>query len=154
MVRAAKLIRQDLFNNENEFEFTRLCCWSFHALLTYQLVKFNAIKGKREESVLHVRHRNSQETPLNVYTGLYIYSKTCKKVRWISFYHLDFVYHLIVSTKFNQLSRKTHANNIVLKKQCARTHYLKICLPQQLLIILIIMRHPAQYLVLLMERAS
>ena len=32
-----------------------------------QLVKFNAIKRKRGQSVLHIRHINSQENPLTVY---------------------------------------------------------------------------------------
>ena len=40
--------------------------------------------------------------------------KLVKKLWWLSFHHLNFVYHLIVSTKFNQLSRKTYANNIIL----------------------------------------
>ena len=32
------------------------------------------------------------------------------------FYHLDFVYNLIVLTKFNQPSRKTYANKYRLKE--------------------------------------
>ena len=122
LVQAAKLIRPDLFNNENEFKFNydkdsqkNSVPMSLIMLLQMilegtnvsllddnktrdtavglsQLVKFNVIIRKREQSVLHVRHKNPQETPL------------------------------IASTKFNQLSRKTYANNIVLKKQCARTH--------------------------------
>ena len=31
-----------------------------------QLVKFNVIKRMREQSVLHVRHKNPQETPLTL----------------------------------------------------------------------------------------
>ena len=50
-------------------------------------------------------------------------------------------------------TRKTYASNIVLKKQCVQTHYLKICLSQQLLIALTIKRHPAHHLVIFMERA-
>ena len=45
-----------------------------------QLVKFNAIKRKYEQSVLHERHKNSKETPLTVYIGLYTHSKTRQKV--------------------------------------------------------------------------
>ena len=44
-----------------------------------QLVKFNVIKRMREQSVLHVRHKNPRETPLTVYIGLYIHSKTRKR---------------------------------------------------------------------------
>ena len=41
-----------------------------------QLVKLNAFKRKREQGVLHVRHKNFRETPLSVYIGLYIHLKT------------------------------------------------------------------------------
>ena len=119
-----------------------------------QLVKFNAIKRKLEQSVLHVRHKNSQKTHLTVYIGFDIHSKIRKKVWRISFHHMNFAFHLIVSTKFNQLSLKTYANNIVLKKQCVRTHYFKIFLPQRLLITLTIMRHHAHHLVIFMGQAS
>ena len=44
-----------------------------------QLVKFNAFKRKREQSVLAVRHKNFQETPLTLNIELYINSKTRKK---------------------------------------------------------------------------
>ena len=44
----------------------------------FQLVKLNAFKRKREQGVLHVRHKNFQETPLSVYIGLYIHLKTRK----------------------------------------------------------------------------
>lgn len=37
-----------------------------------QLVKFNNIKRKCEQSVLHVWQKNFQENPLTVYIGLYI----------------------------------------------------------------------------------
>ena len=43
---------------------------------------------------------------------------------------MDSVYHPIVSMKFNQLSQKTYAKSIVLKKQCVQTRQLKIYLPQ------------------------
>ena len=33
------------------------------SMLTYQFVIFNAIKRKSEQNDLHVRHKNSQETP-------------------------------------------------------------------------------------------
>ena len=35
-----------------------------------QLVNFNVIKRKREQNVLPVQHKNSQETPLTMYIGL------------------------------------------------------------------------------------
>ena len=44
-----------------------------------QLVKFNIIKRKREQSVSYAGRKNSQETPLTVFIGLYIHSKTRKK---------------------------------------------------------------------------
>ena len=37
-----------------------------------QLAKFNNIKRKCEQSVLHVWQKNLQENPLTVYIGLYI----------------------------------------------------------------------------------
>ena len=109
LVQAAKLIRQYLFNNENEFKFnfdkdsqknsvpvslimllqiilegTNVSLLDDNktrniAVGLSKLVKVNAIKRKREQSVLHVRHKYSQETPLTVYIGLYIHSKTRKK---------------------------------------------------------------------------
>ena len=109
MVQAAKLIRQYLFNNENEFKFNfdkdsqkNSVPMSLIMLLQIilegtnvsllddnktrniavglsQLVKVNAIKRKREQSVLYARHKYSQETPLTVYIGLYIHSKSRKK---------------------------------------------------------------------------
>ena len=44
-----------------------------------QLVKFNAIKRKREKSVLYLWYKNYQDTPLAVHIALCIYSKTHKK---------------------------------------------------------------------------
>lgn len=44
-----------------------------------QFVKFNVISRKCEQSALHLRHKNFQETPLTVYIGLNIHSKTHKK---------------------------------------------------------------------------
>ena len=104
LVQAAKVIRQDLFNNENEFKYNfdkdaqknsvpmslmillQMILEGINVSLLYdnktrdvaiglcQLVKFNAIKRKREQSVLHVQHKNSQEkTLLTVYIGLYIH---------------------------------------------------------------------------------
>ena len=49
------------------------------SMLTYQLVKFNAIKQKCEQNVLHDRHKISEETPLCI--GLYIHLKASKILR-------------------------------------------------------------------------
>ena len=110
LVQAAKLIHQDLFNNENEFKFNfdkhsqkNSVPMSLLMLLQIileganvsllddnktrdiavglsQLVKFNSIKQKREQCVLHVRHKNYQETLLTMYIGLYNHSKTRKEI--------------------------------------------------------------------------
>ena len=101
MVQAAKPIRQYLLHNKNEFKFNfdqdsqeNSVQMSLIMLLQMTLegtnvsllddnktrdivaglsqpVKFNAIKRKREQSGLHKQHKNSQETSLTLYIGLY-----------------------------------------------------------------------------------
>ena len=44
-----------------------------------QLVIFNTVKNKREETVLHVRHSKLKEPPFPVYLGMLIHNKTRKK---------------------------------------------------------------------------
>ena len=97
----AKLICHDLFNNKYEFKFNfdkdsekkivpESLMWlqmisegTNVSLLDdnktrdivvglSQLAKFNNIKRKCEQSVLHVWQKNLQENPLTVYIGLYI----------------------------------------------------------------------------------
>ena len=49
------------------------------ALSRAQLIKFNSAKHKRREATVHPHHTLSQETPLPVYFGLMIHSKTRMK---------------------------------------------------------------------------
>ena len=110
LVRAAKLIRQDLFNNENEFKFNfdkdsqknfvpKRLIMLLQTILERTNISLLDDDKTRDivlvfpsflnlmplnesgwQIVLHVRHKNFQETPLTVYIGLYIHSKTRKKV--------------------------------------------------------------------------
>ena len=49
------------------------------ALQLSQLIKFNALKRKRDQKVVNVRHWSSQITALPVYTGLLLHSRTREK---------------------------------------------------------------------------
>ena len=58
------------------------------ALQLSQLIKFNALKRKRDQKVVNVRHRLSQITALPVYTGLFLHSRTREKSVSIRYRHL------------------------------------------------------------------
>ena len=106
LLKAAKIIRQDLFGSNSLFngnfdyssqessvpeslllllrmivEGTNINSESSYAtnqaaLSLAQLIKFNSVKCKRRETTIRPRHTLSQETPLPLYVGLMIHSKT------------------------------------------------------------------------------
>ena len=106
LLKAATIIRQDLFASNSLFngnfdyssqessvlksllvllimilESINISSESSHAtnqaaLSLAQLIKFNSIKRKPRETTIRPRHTLSQETPLPVYLGLKIHSKT------------------------------------------------------------------------------
>ena len=123
MVQTAKIIHQDLFNNENKLKFnfnndpqknyvpmslimllqiisegTNILLFDDNktdiAVGLSRLIKFNNIKWKSEQNVLHVQHKNFQETPLTMYTYIpciytyhvYIYINLGRIINQISIY--------------------------------------------------------------------
>ena len=109
LLKAAKIIRQDLFGSNSLFngnfhyssqelsvsksllvlfrmilEGTNISSESSYAtnqvaLSLAQLIKFNSVKRKRRETTICPCHKLSQKTPLPVYLGLMIHSKTRMK---------------------------------------------------------------------------
>ena len=109
LLKAAKIIRQDLFGSNSLFngnfhyssqelsvpksllvlfrmilEGTNISSKSSYAtnqvaLSLAQLIKFNSVKRKRRETTICPCHTLSQKTPLPVYLGLMIHSKTRMK---------------------------------------------------------------------------
>ena len=109
LLKAAKIIREDLFGSNSLFNgnfdyssqvysvpksllvLLRMILEGINinsessyatnqaALSLAQLIKFNSVKSKRSEPTIRPRHTLSEETPLPVYLGLMIHSKSRMK---------------------------------------------------------------------------